>query len=119
VDKSGDALPDQTPTEGAYLLLSVDMPMEKTMELITAIDHTKHRVAWRFVSSVPRWLLRAERWQALSVLDDVGGNVKVLYESREEFHGPAAFFVKWFVGKKVVTGFEKTALALKSRAESA
>jgi hypothetical protein len=96
------------------------MPVKNRTELmiITAVDHTQHRVAWRLADVLPRFLLTGERWQVLSVIDD-GGNVKVLYENREEFNGPAAFLVKWFVGKKVAAGFENTALALKKRAESA
>jgi hypothetical protein len=127
VDKAKHALPDQTPSAGAVLVMNVDMsmtngskPSTKTTELITTVDHNQHRLSWRFVSPVPipSWVFGAERWQALRVIDD-GGETKVLYESREEFHGFAAYLVKWFVGKKVVKGFERTAVALKNLVEGA
>jgi hypothetical protein len=119
VDKSKRPLPDQTPTEGALLLMTVEMKPSsytKSLEVITAVDRAQHRIAWRFLPPLPRWILHAERWQALSVIDD-GGQQHVLYESREEFLGLAAYLIKWFAGKDVVRGFENTALALKERAE--
>ena len=100
------------------LRLTVDMPVKNTYERITALDHTQHRVAWKMDGGLPG--LMAERWQALSVVNnsDASGKVQVLYENREEFHGVSAYGVKIFVGAAVVRGFERTAAALKARTEA-
>jgi hypothetical protein len=94
------------------------MPVKNTDERITAVDHAQHRIAWKLDGGFPG--LMAERWQALSVVDnkDANGTVQVFYESREEFHGLLAYGVKLFVGAAVVRGFERTAAALKARAEA-
>ncbi|OSX58079.1 hypothetical protein POSPLADRAFT_1061182 [Postia placenta MAD-698-R-SB12] len=78
VDSSSkEPLPDQTPHEGSYLLMEVHIPptsdrshtpTSRPLELITAVDPAAHRVAWK--NLMPSWLLRAERWQALSVVED-------------------------------------------------
>ncbi|KAF9806332.1 hypothetical protein IEO21_08712 [Rhodonia placenta] len=87
VDSSSkEPLPDQTPREGLYLLMEVHIPptpdrshtpTSRPLEMITAVDPAAHRVAWK--NLMPSWFLRAERWQALSVVEDG----KTLYETRE------------------------------------
>jgi hypothetical protein len=89
----------------------------KVFGAVTAVDHANHRVAWIYGGGMPAWALASERWQAVSVIDD-GGTPRTLYESREVFTGVLAYFVKWFVGAVVTTGFENTAAALKTRAEA-
>ncbi|PCH43154.1 hypothetical protein WOLCODRAFT_132673 [Wolfiporia cocos MD-104 SS10] len=113
-------LPDQTPHEGAYLLMEVHIPptedrkhkpTSRPLEKITAVDHGSYRIAW--VNLLPQWLLHAERWQALSVVEDG----KTLYETREVMSGPAAWIVRWFLGADLQKGFEAVAEGLKKRAE--
>jgi hypothetical protein len=118
VDERGTALADQTARVDARLNLQVDMPPRTTsVNLVSAVDHERYRIAWRFAGRAPAWILETERWQALSVVDD-GGTPRTLYESREVFSGLAAYLVRWYVGDKVTRGFENTAIALKKRAEA-
>ncbi|CCM06020.1 uncharacterized protein FIBRA_08264 [Fibroporia radiculosa] len=121
VDPStNEPLPDQTPREGLHLLMEVHIPpnedrshppTSRPRELITALDHESHRIAWR--NLLPSWFLSAERWQALSVVE----NGKTLYETREIMRGPAAYLVRWFLGGSLQKGFQAVADGLKTRAE--
>ncbi|KAI0944601.1 hypothetical protein AcW1_002270 [Taiwanofungus camphoratus] len=120
VDSSSKPLPDQTPREGVYLLMEVHIPptsdtshkpTSRPLERISAVDPDAHRVAW--VNLMPRWFLRAERWQALSTVEDG----KTLYETREVMAGPGAWLVRWFFRAGLDEGFEAVARGLKSRAE--
>lgn len=81
-------------------------------ECVTHIDHTEHRVAWKYVS-LPSCILNANRWQWLTV---EGGKTK--YESLEVFKGPAAYLVKWLYCKGLNQGVEEMGRGLKERAEA-
>ncbi|PCH43113.1 hypothetical protein WOLCODRAFT_103101 [Wolfiporia cocos MD-104 SS10] len=111
---------DQTPREGSYLILDVyapptDSPKAKPatrpLERIIELDENAHRIAW--VGEGPQWLLRAERWQALSVVE--GG--KTLYETREVMSGPLSYVVRWFMARNLQKGFNASGECLKKRAE--
>ena len=82
------------------------------LERIKVVDHENHRAVWVNID-LPRFLLRAERWQALSV--DSSGKTK--YESIEVFGGILAWLVYLFVGKNLTLGFNAQADGLKHRAE--
>lgn len=114
---------DQTPSEGSFLQLNVNLPptMEEpgmfgkstVLVKVTTIDHTNHRAAWSS-EGLPKFLLWTERWQALSV-DEATGRTK--YETIEVFGGFLAYFVKFFVGKNLALGFQAYADCLKKCAE--
>ncbi|KAG6866338.1 hypothetical protein C0991_005805 [Blastosporella zonata] len=121
-DKSGNPLPDQTPAVGQYLLIApVHLPptmgepgwfqKQSAFEKITTVDHENFRVAWVNIA-LPKFLLSAERWQALSVVDG-----KTKYETVEVFGGLAAYIVKFFMYQKLVLGFNAQAEGLKKYAE--
>ncbi|KAF8637094.1 hypothetical protein AX17_002999 [Amanita inopinata Kibby_2008] len=123
VDKNKKALSDQTPAEGQYLVIApvhlpptMDEPgffgKSSAFEMITTVDHENRRAAWVNIE-FPRFLLNAERWQALSV--DPSGKTK--YETIEVFGGILAYFVKFFVGANLILGFNAQAEGLKKRAE--
>ncbi|KAF8064045.1 hypothetical protein FPV67DRAFT_199419 [Lyophyllum atratum] len=114
VDKSGKALPDQTPAEGQYLLLApVHLPptmgepgwfqKQSALEVITTVDHEHHRLGWANCT-LPKFLLRAERWQALSVVDG-----KTKYETTEVFGGIIMYLVYFFMYQKLVLAFNAQA----------
>ena len=124
-DKRGTPLAgqDQTPAEGHYVLIApVHLPptmsepgffgKSSAFVQMTTLDHENHRVAWT-VASFPGFLLRAERWQVLSV--DPSGKTK--YESKEVFGGIVAWLVYLFVYSNLVLGFNAQAEGLKNRAE--
>ena len=110
---------DQTPAAGKYLLMKTHIPptmddsigMTEAFELITHFDEETHRLAWK--NLLPQWLIRAERWQALSKTED--GKTK--YESREVFAGIGAYLIKWFLSKNLQKSFDAMGEALKARAE--
>ncbi|RDB23643.1 hypothetical protein Hypma_009299 [Hypsizygus marmoreus] len=123
VDKSKNPLPDQTPAEGQYLLIApVHLPptmgepgwfqKQSAFEMISTVDRENYRVAWVNIA-LPKFLLSAERWQALS--EDGEGRTK--YETIEVFGGFFAYLVKFFMREKLVLGFNAQAEALKKRAE--
>jgi hypothetical protein len=124
VDKNSHALTDQTPVEGAVILMTSAISPSVTIqatENILAIDRDQHWYATRFQRQVgplpiPQWLYDAERWQVLSVIDD-GGELKVLYETQAEFFGVVGYLLALLAGKNIKRGFENTALALKKRTE--
>ncbi|KAH9921148.1 uncharacterized protein B0H18DRAFT_880402 [Fomitopsis serialis] len=118
--KTKEPLPDQTARENAYLLMEVHIPpssdftrspTSQPLEIITTVDHTNHRIAW--ANCMPKWLVNAERWQALSVVEDG----KTLYETREDMSGIGAYFIKWFMYGSLMKGFQAVADGLKKRAE--
>ncbi|KAF8154106.1 hypothetical protein B0H34DRAFT_720351 [Crassisporium funariophilum] len=123
VDASKQLLPDQTPAEGQYMSISVNMPptleeagmfgKSSAFVTVTTLDPTNYRVAW-CTAGMPRFLLHTERWQALSV-DEATGKTK--YETIEVFGGILAYFVRFFVGSKLSVGFKAAADTLKKRAE--
>ncbi|PFH46304.1 hypothetical protein AMATHDRAFT_155684 [Amanita thiersii Skay4041] len=122
-DKNKRPLADQTPEVGKYLLIApVHLPptmgkpgwfgTSSAFEIISAVDHDEHRVAWINID-MPRFLLNAERWQVLSV--DPTGQTK--YETREVFGGFFSYFIKFFLQSSLVHGFSAQAEGLKKRAE--
>lgn len=120
-DARKNPLPDDTPREGSYLYIHpVHIPPSfdnkwlpsSAFERITVLDHENYRTAWVYVNT-PHWLLNAERWQALVVVE--GG--KTRYETIEVFGGVLAYFIKAFVGNGLKKGFVAMAERLKSRAE--
>lgn len=123
MNSSKEPLLDQTPREGDFIQMSVNIPptmqepglfgKNSAFVKITTVDHANHRAAW-CTEGIPRFLLRTERWQALSV-DEASGRTK--YETIEVFAGLLAYFVKFFVGKNLALGFKAAADCLKKRAE--
>lgn len=123
MNASKEIIADQTPSEGSFLQLTVNIP--PTMDepglfgkmpvfaKVTTIDHTNHRASWG-AEGFPKFILHTERWQALSV-DEATGRTK--YETIEVFGGVLAYFVKFFVGKNLVLGFQAFADCLKKCAE--
>ncbi|KAG5637081.1 hypothetical protein H0H81_005813 [Sphagnurus paluster] len=122
VDRGGNALSDQTPKAGQYLLIApVHLPptmgepgwfqKQSAFEMITTVDHENHRVAWINIA-LPSFLLSAHRWQALSVVDG-----KTKYETIEVFGGIFGYLVKFFMYDKLVLGFNAQAEGLKKQAE--
>ena len=123
MNASKETLVDQTPFEGTFLQINVNLP--PTMEepgffgkssafvKVTTIDHTNHRAAWSS-EGLPKFLLYTDRWQALSV-DEATGRTK--YETIEVFGGLLAYFVKFFVGKNLALAFQASADCLKKCAE--
>ena len=123
MNASKEILPNQTPCEGTFLQINVHLPptleepglfgKSSVFVKVIAIDHTNHRAAWS-TAGLPKFLLHSERWQALSV-DEATGRTK--YETIEVFGGFLAYFVKFFVGKNLVLGFQAFADCLKKCAE--
>lgn len=86
-------------------------------EIITTVDHASYRLAWRNLTA-PGFLLGAERWQALSVVESDGaGTEKTKYETIEVFTGLLAYVVKFFLKSGLDAGFEAMGQDLKKRAE--
>ncbi|KAJ3503009.1 hypothetical protein NLJ89_g8626 [Agrocybe chaxingu] len=122
-DASGNPLPDQTPAEGKYMAIKVNMPPKlgepgwfgsgSAFVTISTLDPENYRAAWK-TAGMPYFILHTERWQALSV-DETTGKTK--YENIEAFGGLAAYLVRLFVGTKLKVGFVAAAECLKKRAE--
>ncbi|EPQ55909.1 hypothetical protein GLOTRDRAFT_138644 [Gloeophyllum trabeum ATCC 11539] len=118
-DKSKKPLNDQTLAPGKHLIISFCMPPSLTaqpkpaFELITHVDHTAHRIAWRNVD-MPAWLLWGDRWQ--TVEDDGSGGAR--YECYEVFGGLFAYVVRWFMKGHLEEAFEALGKTLKERAEN-
>ncbi|KAI0776749.1 hypothetical protein BD413DRAFT_228293 [Trametes elegans] len=118
-DEHKKPLEDQTPAADKYLLMQVHIPptMDDSVattaafEQITAVDAEHYRVAWK--NLLPPWLVRAERWQALST-NEQG---KTVYETREVFAGVGAYAIKLLLGKNLNKSFEAMAEGLKAHAE--
>jgi hypothetical protein len=97
-DKSGNPIEDQTPRANTYVTMKTNMPASlkptrsygSTRCLVTVLDHESFRAAWVY-DMMPNWLLSAERWQTLTVLD----NRRTRYETREVFGGVLAYIVKF------------------------
>ncbi|KAG7447400.1 uncharacterized protein BT62DRAFT_948474 [Guyanagaster necrorhizus] len=122
-DSSGNILPDQTIAEGKFVHIYPvhltpsleDVPFYNRFSafvVCTALDHENHRVAWK--TTLPRWLLDAERWQSCTVVP--GGKVK--YESIEVFNGILAYLVRFFVGQKLINGVGAMARGLQAKSEN-
>jgi len=121
VDASRNVLPSQMPQEGGYVLMTVNMPPSLVatqkpnstqLELVTHLDPAAHRIAWA-PAALPRWLIRAERWQGVRA----GEDGKAIYETREGFGGFGGWVVRWFMRGKLQRSFDAMAQALKGRVE--
>ncbi|KAH8719456.1 hypothetical protein GQ44DRAFT_712405 [Phaeosphaeriaceae sp. PMI808] len=122
VDAKNISLERNFPIEGAFLLMSTQIPplplpvnrytpdnplhINPAYELINHVQPDLHRLAWQFI---PKEALAAERWQAVS---DLGGGV-VLYESREVFSGPLAQTLKDLLEEGLQASFEAQGAGLK------
>ncbi|KAJ8690323.1 hypothetical protein PTI98_011756 [Pleurotus ostreatus] len=125
VDESEEILPDQTLAEGKYMLIApVHLPptmgkpgmfqKQSAFVKVVTVDPENCCLKWISIVGYP-FLLRAERWQSLSVGDD--GKTK--YETIEVFSGVLAYVVKLFTQANLKLGFEAMAQELKRRAEAA
>ena len=101
------------PPKSTQLIPLKPSQRQTPLEIITHLDNESHRVAWRNID-FPSWLLRAERWQALSVTDS--GSTR--YETEEVFAGVLAYVLKATMGDALNRSFEAMADALKRRAET-
>ncbi|KAI0790299.1 hypothetical protein BC629DRAFT_1288017 [Irpex lacteus] len=126
---SNNPTPDQVAHEGSFLHLTVHLPPSMsppsrfslfspstTQLTVSVLDETNHRVAW--TNRMPPWLLRTERWQWLTVVEEEDGSTKTKYESIEVFNGPAAYIVKFFVAPYLRIAFKAMGEDLKRRAEA-
>ncbi|KAI0790988.1 hypothetical protein C8Q75DRAFT_890884 [Abortiporus biennis] len=129
VDSTSDRVPleSQYPTEGKHLLMTCHIPLKllgipititsKPYELVNHVDDTNCLLAWKYVA-MPQWFNRAQRWQALSVVEDpVTGTISTKYETREVFGGPAAYLIKWFLLKGLMKSFQNMGQNLKDACE--
>lgn len=131
------------PTEGAHLLMHVRIPpkglddndkgLQSSKEVITFIDEKNYRIVWAQVG-IPKWLLKAERWQEVTEVQ-VDGRAIAKYMTVEVraltclyvmlcidilaqvFNGPAALVVRLFMRKNLTTSFEAMANGLKKYSE--
>ncbi|KIY52687.1 hypothetical protein FISHEDRAFT_69503 [Fistulina hepatica ATCC 64428] len=118
-------LADQTLAPGRFLYIypvhlppTFGSPKLKGFAVTTikVADSKEHRLCWATV--LPRslgWLLKTERWQALST---VGDGTKTKYETFEVFSGPLAYIVKFFLYNYLAEGFRAMAEGLKNRCDS-
>lgn len=93
---------------------SVWLP-SSSLVIVTHVDHTEHRCAWRFITT-PAWLLTANRWQTVTKMEEGGGTK---YESIEVFEGLASWILKWFMAANLGKSVKAMGEALKQRAEDA
>ncbi|KAH7126859.1 hypothetical protein B0J11DRAFT_412255, partial [Dendryphion nanum] len=117
-------LPDQRPVENKRLILRTQIPplplpvnkftpdnplnTQFAYENVTAVQPELLRLAWGYALPTGG-ALEAVRWQALSDL----GNGKILYESREVFHGPLAVVLKALLQASLQRAFEAQGEGLK------
>ncbi|KAF2876935.1 hypothetical protein BDV95DRAFT_558101 [Massariosphaeria phaeospora] len=117
------SLPNQYPVETANLYLRTQTPplplpvnrytLENPLNVNFAYEDITHvqpdlgRLAWKYIGDEES--LAAERWQGVLDLE----NGKVLYESREVFHGTLAEVLKDLLGEGLQAGFEAQAQGLK------
>ncbi|KAH9863192.1 hypothetical protein IAQ61_009469 [Plenodomus lingam] len=114
--------PPQHPIQGNHLHMRTQIPplplpvdantpdnplhTQFAIENVTHVQEEQGRLAWAYLFQIG---LQAERWQALTDL----GNGTVLYESREEFHGPLAVVLKGLMGRGLQEAFEAQGRGLK------
>jgi hypothetical protein len=124
VSKTKQPLDDQTPAEGKHLFIKrVNMPPSmndsspwisaSAFELITVVDYENHRLAWINLLTPFKFILRAERWQWLTVTED--GKTK--YETIEVFGGLLAWVLMILMKSWLDAGFKAMGEALKRRSE--
>lgn len=126
ISSDNTTLRDQYPEEGRRLFLRTQIPAlplpvnrqtpdieantQYSYENVTHVQRKQGRIAWEYAPSPNQQLdLQSERWSAIS---DVGSG-KVLYESREVFHGSVAESVEVQVGKALQASFDGQAQAFK------
>jgi hypothetical protein len=126
ISSDNTTLCDQYPVEGCKLFLRTQIPAlpmpvnrdtqdvgantQYSYENVTHVQPKEGRLAWKFIAD-PN--LQSERWSAVSNI----GRGKVLYESREVFHGPIAERLKSLLGETLQDCFEAQGKALKALLE--
>ncbi|KAJ4343803.1 hypothetical protein N0V87_000085 [Didymella glomerata] len=132
ISADNTTLRDQYPKENRRLFLRTQIPAlplpvnentpdveartQYSYENVTAVQRKQGRLAWEFVptTELERQIdLQSERWSAVSNI----GRGKVLYESREVFHGSTAELLAAQIGGALQTSFEAQGQALKALLE--
>jgi hypothetical protein len=119
-----ESLEEQYPVENRRLFLRTQTPplplpvnsdtpdnplnTQVAYENITHVQPDLLRLAWAYAAAPPD-VLAGERWQAISDL----GDGRVLYESREVFHGALATTLRDLYGASLQEAFEAQAQGLK------
>ncbi|KAH6620026.1 hypothetical protein C7974DRAFT_457846 [Boeremia exigua] len=106
VSPGNATLHDQRPKEGLRLFLRTQIPALPSPVNNTPQTLRPTPIAWEAVTDLD---LQAERWSAIS---DIGRG-KVLYESREVFHGDMAESLKSLIGETLQACFDAQAQAFK------
>ncbi|KAF8490008.1 hypothetical protein F5888DRAFT_1929464 [Russula emetica] len=113
----------QTAAPGRRIRLRIHVPPtmddvstkgSTTEEILTHVDDTSFRLAWRFATPA-RWLLSAERWQILR--DGGSGDQRTVYETWEFLGGLLAYVIRFFMRTKLQNSFDAMSRALKDVAE--
>ncbi|KAF1934218.1 uncharacterized protein M421DRAFT_51009 [Didymella exigua CBS 183.55] len=130
VSSENATLRDQYPKEGRRLFLRTQIPalplpvnrqtpdikanVQYSYENVTHVQRKQGRLAWDFTPDPNLQVdLQSERWSAVSDI----GHGKVLYESREVFHGATAEYLKGQIGEALQACFDAQAQALKGLLE--
>lgn len=128
ISSNNATLREQYPVEGRCLFLRTQIPAlllpvdENTPDVeahtqysydnVTHVQRKQGRLAWEFVPITPTEQLldlQSERWSAVTDI----GHGKVLYESREVFHGATALLIKVTIGEALQASFDAQGEALK------
>ncbi|KAJ4384071.1 hypothetical protein N0V86_000916 [Didymella sp. IMI 355093] len=132
VSSDNATLRDQYPREGRRLFLRTQIPplplpvnkqtpdvernTQYSHDIVTHVQRKQGRLAWAFLPVTQAELqldLQSERWSAISDI----GHGKILYESREVFHGATAEYMKVQIGEALQASFDAQAQALKALLE--
>ena len=129
VSSDNATLCDQYPREGRQLFLRTQIPAlpmpvnrdtldveantQYSYENVTHVQPKEGRLAWKFIADPTHPNLQSERWSAVSNI----GHGKVLYESREVFHGPLAERLKSLLAETLQNCFKAQGEALKALLE--
>ncbi|KAF3040274.1 hypothetical protein E8E12_004848 [Didymella heteroderae] len=132
ISSENATLRDQYPREGRRLFLRTQIPAlplpvnentpdvesntQYSYENVTAVQRKRGRLAWAFIPTTEadqQLDLQSERWSAVS---DIGRG-KMLYESREVFHGTTAELIKVLTGEALQASFDAQGQALKALLE--
>lgn len=128
IGPDNSTLRNQDPKEGRRLFLRTQIPAlplpvdentpdveahsQYSYENVTAVQRKQGRLAWEFVPTTEleqQLDLQAERWSAVSNI----GHDKVLYESREVFHGSTAELLAVQTSAALQAAFDAQSRALK------
>lgn len=128
ISANNATLREQYPVESRRLFLRTQIPAlplpvdgntadveahtQYSYENVTHVQRKQGRLAWEFVPTTPAEHLldlRSERWSAITDI----GHGKVLYESREVFHGATALLIKIQMGEALQASFDAQGEALK------